>query len=428
MSAPALTVPVPDFPVIGNNIPVAVMFVLHIAVAEYSAGAIAIAPFMELRGVRRNDPRALRYARSITNSYYLVFSLGATLAVFAVVLLIGLWGREFGDLVNAFLPLVGVLFGLFLILAPLLVLYRNTFDQAAAAPRLHVALGFIVAVLQNAFVVGITMVDAYLITPSHAGFLDGARNPPYLALVLHRLMGNVSWTALFLAGFAVIRLARARGEGDRLFQAWAARVNLRIGLLIGALMPLGGFFLVETLRTGQHGFFFNLTQGQAAWLFSVQAALLGAVLIGGNVALTLEMPRRRGGDVVGRGAVLLCAAGSVLGVLPAQVLGIDLFWVRYLGIGAAAATTLLHLAYRSVPERTMPRLAMSPAPGAAGVLPFSASAAGRRALVMVGVVSAALALFMGYLKEEARGDYSFYGELTQAQGHGHFNPDPGLFP
>jgi hypothetical protein len=383
---------------------------------------------MELRGVSSGDARALRYAKAITNSYYLLFSFGATLAVFAVVFLIGFWGREFADLTNVFLPLVGVLFGLFLVLAPLLVLYRNTFDRAASAPRLHVALGFVVALLQNAFVVGITMLDAYLITPSHAGLLDGALNRPYLPLVLHRLIGNVSWTALFLAGFAVIRLARARGEGERLFQAWAARVNLRIGLVAAALMPIAGFFLVEALRTGQYGFFFNLTQGQAAWLFIIQAALLGAVLVGGNVALALEMPARRGGDLVGRAAVLLCAAGSVVGLLPAQVLTVDVLWVRYLGIGGAVAVTLLHLAYRSLPERTMPRLAVSPAPGAAAVLPFTRSAGGRRALVVVGVLSAALSLYMGYLKEQARGDYSFYGELTQAQGHGPFNPSPGLYP
>lgn len=423
-----LTVPVPDFPGVGNSVPVAVMFMLHIAVAQYSAGAIAIAPFMELRGVRSGDPRALRYARAITNSYYLLFSFGATLAVFAVVLLIGLWGREFGDLINAFLPLVGVLFGLFLVLTPLLVLYRNTFDRAAAAPRLHVALGFTVAILQNGFVIGITMLDAYLISPVHAGLLDGALNRPYLPLVVHRLIGNVSWTALFLAGFAAVRLGRARTEGDRLFQAWAARVNLRIGLLTAALMPVAGFFLVEALRTGQYGFFFNLTQGQAAWLFVIQAALLGAVLVAGNVALRLEMPGGRVAAALGGAAVLLCAAGSVVGLLPAQVLGLGVFWVRYLGIGVAVLVTLLHLAARSLPERTMPRLAMTPAPGAAAMLPYTAAGGGRRALVAAGLLSAGLALFMGYLKEEARGDYSFYGELTQAQGHGPFDPAPASFP
>jgi hypothetical protein len=35
---------------------------------------------------------------------------------------------------------------------------------------------------------------------------------------------------------------------------------------------------------------------------------------------------------------------------------------------------------------------------------------------------------MGYMKEEARGSYSIYGELTQQQGHGLFNPSPGLYP
>jgi hypothetical protein len=74
----------------------------------------------------------------------------------------------------------------------------------------------------------------------------------------------------------------------------------------------------------------------------------------------------------------------------------------------------------------MPRLA--PAPGAAVALPYAGSGTARRALVAIGLLGVTTALLMGYMKEEARGSYSIYGELTQQQGHGLFNPSPGLYP
>ena len=420
----ALNIPNSNWPVIGNNIPVAFFFILHIAVAEYSAGAIAIAPAMELHAVRSGDPKAMRYARRLAESYYLVFSLGATLAVFAVVILTGLWGRAFGDLVNVFLPLIGVLFGLFLVLTPLLVIYKNTFDKMS--PPWHVALGFAVGILQNLFVVGITLLDTYLITPNHAGLVDGALNQPYWPLVLHRLVGNVSWTALFLAGFAAIRLAVAHSEEERLFQAWAARINLRIGLITAVFMPIDGFALMEVLKGTQFGFFSNLVNGQAAWLFVVQEVLFGGLLLGGNVALALELPTKRGGDTIGRVAVPLVAAGMILGVMPSQVIPSGALAVRYAGIGTAVGVTLLHVLYRSIPQRTMPRLAL--APGAAAALPYTSSSRARTSLVAVATLGVATALFMGYMKEQARGNYSFYGELTQQQGHGTFNPGTNFYP
>jgi hypothetical protein len=317
-----------------------------------------------------------------------------------------------------------VIFGLFLLLTPALVVYRNTFETMP--PRAHITLGFAVLALQALFVVGISALDTYLITPNHAGFLDGARNAPYLPLVLHRIIASVSWTALFLAGFAAIRLARATDEKERVFQAWAARVNIRIGLLTAVLMPIDGFALVEVLKNVQPGFFGNLVNGQAAYLFVLQEILLAGVLVGGNIALALEMPRGERVDALGRGAIAVTAAGMVLGILPAQVLGSGIYWLRYLGIGAATLATLIHVAVRTVPARAMPRLAV--APGAYAALPYTASARSRQALVSAGVLALVLALFMGYLKEEARGNYSLYGELTQQQGQGPFNPNPSLYP
>ncbi|HEY7927103.1 MAG TPA: cytochrome ubiquinol oxidase subunit I, partial [Candidatus Dormibacteraeota bacterium] len=258
-----LQITTPDFPGIGNNVSVGIAFLVHILIAEFSLGAITLAVAAEWHHVRTGDERTMRYARSLANAYYLIFSLGATFAVFAVVLLTGLWANQFGQLVNKFLPLVAFAFLLFLVLAPLLVWYRNTFASMEA--RKHAVLGTAVFALQTLFMVLIVGIDAYLINPVHAGLTEPAFNPVYWPLLVHRLIGNVSWAALFCAAYAALKLRGSRGEPpERAFQSWAARVNLRIGLLTGLLMPVVGFLLVEVIKQSEPGYFENLLSGGTA--------------------------------------------------------------------------------------------------------------------------------------------------------------------
>ncbi|MDQ6846951.1 MAG: cytochrome ubiquinol oxidase subunit I, partial [Candidatus Dormibacteraeota bacterium] len=239
-----LQVTSPNFPGIGNNTPVGIIFLVHILIAEFSLGAITLAVAAEWHHLRAGDERSARYARSLANAYYLIFSLGATFAVFAVVLITGLWANEFGQLVNKFIWLVALAFALFFVLTPLLVWYRNSFRSMN--PRGHAILGTAVFALQTLFMVLIVGIDAYLINPVNAGLTEPVFNPVYWPLLIHRLIGNVSWTALFCAAYAAVRLRGGRGDPpERAFQSWAARVNLRVGLLTGLFMPVGGFLLIE---------------------------------------------------------------------------------------------------------------------------------------------------------------------------------------
>jgi hypothetical protein len=280
---------------------------------------------------------------------------------------------------------------------------------------------------QTLFMVLIVELDAFNVTPARTGLIQSTLNPAYIPLLIHRLIGNVSWTALLLAGVAVVRLVTAADEGERWFQSWAARVNLRIGVVTAVAMPLGGFALVETFKQTQRGFFANLVQGEAAYLFILQAVLLGIVFVGSNVALAWESPTARGPDLLGRSAVGLAVIGFVVGVLPSQLLSGDARWVRYAGIGLGTLVTLLHVLARTTPREQRLALQAAPAPGAQAVLPFGASALARRALVVVGITAMGLAVYMGYMKEEARNPYAIYGELTQQDAHGQWNPQ-GIYP
>ncbi|MGH7722608.1 MAG: cytochrome ubiquinol oxidase subunit I [Candidatus Dormibacteria bacterium] len=414
-----LQITTPDFPGIGNNVSVGIVFLVHILIAEFSLGAITLAVGAEWHHVRTGDVRTARYARSLANSYYLVFSLGATFAVFAVVLLTGLWANEFGRLINKFIWLAAIAFGLFFVLAPLLVWYRNTF--ASMTQTRHAALGTAVLVLQTLFMVLIVGIDAYLINPVDAGLTEPVFNPVYWPLLVHRLIGNVSWTALFCAAYAAVRLVGSRGDApERAFQSWAARVNLRIGLLTGLLMPVVGFALIEIIRQSEPGYFDNLLSGGTAAFMVAQECLVGAMFIGGNIALASEDGGPRLWSTSSRLVIALTVVGMTLAALPSGVLGGDLNALRYWGLGVATMLTAAHTVsrLRGRSHRQDDSLRVT----------GSVSRIGRNAVVTVGTVAVVTSLLMGYIKEHARGDYAVYGELRQVDAHQQYQPNQSLYP
>ncbi len=403
------SVTIPSFPGIPDAWIVGGLFLAHIGLAEFSVGAVTLAAAMEGYGWRSGNAFARRYARAAANSYYLVFSLGATFAIFAVVAMVGFFGNGIGLLVNRFLPLMGIAMGLFIVLAPLLVWYRNSFGRMR--DRNHFLLGCVVAALQTLFVVLIVGLDGFLITPQNAN-LASVLNPAYVPLLVHRLIGNVGWTALLLAGLATLLAWRSKDAEEHRFQFWAARVNLRIGLVATLMMPIDGFILVLVLHNVQIGYFDNLVGTYGGYMIA-QEALVGAILIGGNIALAGERGGLRSSRLA-QAATLLTTAGMVIACLPASVITPSILALRYIGLGAAVVITALHLVSRWNPSGLLIQAVR-------GVTL-------RRSLVLVGVASMVTALYMGFIKEQARGQYVVYGVLTQSSSQGRFLPPESNYP
>ena len=414
----ALQVTVPDFPGIGNNAVVGIAFLVHVAIAEFSLGAITLAVAAEWHHVRTGDPRTARYARGLANSYYLLFSLGATFAVLAIVLITGLFGEDIGVLFNRFLWLVATAFWLFFLLAPLLVLYRNTFTRFS--PPVHASLGTVVLALQTLFMVLIVGIDAYLINPVDAGLTEPAFNPVYWPLLVHRLVGNVSWVALFCAAYAALRLRRSPDAAERTFQAWAARLNLRVGLGTALLMPVLGWFLILAIQGSQPGFFANLLSGNTASFMVAQECLIGATFIGGNVALACEDGDWRSWPRLSVVAVFLTTLAMALAALPSAVLPASVNDVRYVALGVAMLTTAVHLGARLGHRRWRQDDGLRRT--------GSASRMGRTALLAIGTTAVVTSLLMGFIKEHARNPYAIYGELTQQDAHSQYTAPPGIYP
>ncbi len=419
----AFPTPQPRLPfgTLGAEIAIGATFLIHIALVGFILGAAGLTPFMELAGRRRGgDEKCLRYARSLAHSILYLYSFGATWAVFAVVLLTGLYGRLIGTLLNLLLLPLTIAFASFFVGVPLLLVYVYRWDKMN--PRLHLAVGFTFAAIQYLFLFMIAQLDSYALTPgtaisaAHAMF-----SPSYPWLLLHYAGATLSWSALLLAAVAVWRGRRAKSEAEAIYQRWAARINFAIGSIFLMAQPITGFLLAATIKSTAVPAFDNLFIFNSGSLFIGQVLLLSVVVLGANLVFWRHNPELQ---AHGSGAALTVVAllGMAGTALPAAVIPAQLVLLRYLALLIAflATATNLILYLRSLRQR-----------GAEGRLPLAAG----RLIATVGVAALVLSIYMGVIKENAKlpcGIDATTGQsaclLSLHQSAQNFDAPPGVLP
>lgn len=386
----SLSAPLPRLPLgtLGAEIAIGAVFLLHIAVVGFILAAAGLVPFMELAGLRKGgDPNCLRYARGLSQAILYLYSLGATLAVFAVILLVGLYGRLMGTLLNELLLPLTIAFASFFVGIPLLLLYAYGWDRLSA--RVHLAVGFAFAAIQYVFLFLIVQLDSYALAPGTAVSAAGAPfSPSYPWLLLHYVGANLSWAPLLLAAIAVWRGHWSKSAAEITYQRWAARINFAIGSLFLMAQPITGFLLVESVKTNSLPAFDNLFVFNSATLFIGQVALLAVLVIGANLVFWRHNESARGGG--GGGSLTVVALLGMAGAaLPAAIIPSNLVALRYLALLIAFLATAVNLA------RYLGSIRRGGA--SAQISPLAA-----RLIGVVGVCALVLSIYMGVLKENAK--------------------------
>ncbi len=413
--------PQPRLPLgtLGAEFAIGATFLIHIAIVGYILGAAGIAPFMELAGRRPGaSPNCLRYARGLAHSVLYLYSFGATWAVFAVVLLTGLYGRLIGTLLNLLLLPLTIAFASFFVGIPLLLLY--VYGWGRLGPRLHLAVGLAFALIQYLFLFMIVQLDSFALTPGTAVSAAHAMySPSYPWLLLHYAGATLSWSALVLAAIAVWRARRAKTEEERQYHTWTSRVTFAIGSIFLLAQPISGFLLAEAIKTSSIGAFDNLFVFNSGSMFIGQVGLLAVVVVGANLVFWLHRGPSSG---PGAGLTAISLLGMAGTALPAAVLPSGLVWLRYTALFVAFVATAINLGRYLVEVRR----------GGAGV-PLAPMVP--RAMGAVAVAALALTIFMGVVKENAKlpcGIDAGTGQtsclLSLHQSAQNFNAPPGTLP
>ncbi len=394
-------------PIITNRWLLGVFFLVHILFGSFTMGALVLGPTYEWIGLRREDPRFERYARVLGNVNQKIFSLGATLGGFAVIVLVALYGKLAVALFTTFFWPLLIAFSIWFLTILTLWMYNLRWERMLTRKGRHIALGYTAAATEHIFLFIIVAVDSYMLTPGNG--INAFFNASYWPELGHRFVGNLSWASFFIAGVAAVYAAVSRHEANRLYFHWAARISLVVGFLTLAVQIALGAVFVEAIKNASQGAFQYSFTGPFAWLWLLQAAFVAVLLVGSNLYFAQSRPTR-----VGPALTAVVVIASLATLVPEGVYPRNIFWVRYIALAVALLTSLLHWVI------SRPRIR---------AFTEGLRRSSQVTLAVTGMTALMLFLLMGVIRETARSNYTIYGVMTENDSYGIFQaPSKGYYP
>lgn len=270
-------------PLVSHGWAIGVLFILHILVVAFIMGTAWILVYTGSRPATSAFQRHERFTKTMALWLEVTYSMGATLAVFAVIVILGLFPRYFSVLVSTLTIPIAVAFAAWLVQILTLLLYYYLFDKLRPQHRaLHQSIIVLYSIAETTFIVMISLFTAYQVTPPATPTLTAAvSNPTWFPETLHRVAGNLSYSGYLIALWGAWRSFRKRRTGtsvDKAYYHWVGHLGFLWG--IGwelAQLPIGTYYVLAIQRAGPETYAKMMLQAgtSAEWLLQI---LLVAIL------------------------------------------------------------------------------------------------------------------------------------------------------
>lgn len=298
----AMSVEYRDIPGLGSRNVVWVIAQQHLLLAGFVLGVPIFAWVCEIVGWKTKEARYDTLAKEFTK---LLTSAYATTALFGGILLfllIGLYPKLMAYLSDVFFPSFILYCILFLLETATLYLYWYGWDAMQGKKKgFHLFLGF----LLNLFALGIMIVPNAWATfqASPVVVADGTAidrawaatwNPTWWPVNIHRLIANVVLGGFICGAYAGIRYLLAVSRTEREHYDWMGYVGNFIGVFGMLPLPFAGYWLMREIYQYNQQMGITLMGGFLAWLFILQAMLIGVLFLGANyyfwMGITYRIP------------------------------------------------------------------------------------------------------------------------------------------
>ncbi len=291
------------FPLIGSRDWIWIVAQLHLNFAAFVLGVPIFAVTMEFIGWRRADERLDRIAYDFTKLFTLAYTITAIMGSLFLVSLPVLYPK----FIDYMMKILGPTWWLYLIVmyGEVLVCYYYFYSWKKLKDRkgFHVFLG----VLLNVF--GALLL---LITSTWVGFMTtpagvnaegelvsrwGAiHTHMWLPLSLHRFVANIVFGAGIAAAYAAFRFITATTDEEKAYYDWMGYTSAIISIGVSLLLPGVGYLLGVEIYSFNEQMGIQLMGGFFAWLWVMQAILIGAILFFINYYLWISLHKMPGGE------------------------------------------------------------------------------------------------------------------------------------
>lgn len=125
---------------------------------------------------------------------------------------------------------------------------------------------------------------------------EATRNPLWNPLNLHRFLANIAYGGAIVGAYAAYRFLSVSRAEERAHYDWMGYTSNIIAVVAFLPLPFAGYWLMAEIYAYSQQMGITAMGGILAWLFIIQAVLIGTILLGANYYLWCGLGRTdRGG-------------------------------------------------------------------------------------------------------------------------------------
>lgn len=277
-----------------NGFTIGIVMQFHILLVAFIMGAAIIMTVSGSVPPKRQSKPWERFTKTFAWFLAQTYSFGATLAVFGLVLMFGLYPRLMAIMASLFFAPLMAIFASWIIMTVSLIAYAYLWPHRERHRAWHQSLIFIYSIAETAFIILISMWTSYLLTPNGRDAVKAAFNATWGPELFHRLVGNVSYAGFLLAAWGGWRAWRKRRRGtslDKAYYHWVAHFGFLWGIGFELLQPLVGYFYVLSIQAGNYTTYYRMMLGDKSWAWLLQIALVGLTFFLSDLYMWLSIRR-----------------------------------------------------------------------------------------------------------------------------------------
>jgi cytochrome bd ubiquinol oxidase subunit I len=291
------------FPVIGSRDWIWIVAQLHLNFAAFVLGVPIFAVTMEYLGWKKGEARLDRIAYDFTKLFTLAYTVTAVLGSIFLVSLPLLYPK----FIDYMMKILGPTWWLYLIVmyAEVFVCYYYFYSWQKMKDRkgLHVALGVLLNILGATLLLITSAWVGFMTTPAGVNTEGELLNRwaaihthMWIPLFLHRFVANIVFGAGIAAAYAAFRFITAKTQEEKAYYDWMGYTSAIISIGASLLLPGVGYLLGVEIYSFNEQMGIQLMGGFFAWLWVMQAIMIGAILFFINYYLWISLHKMPGGE------------------------------------------------------------------------------------------------------------------------------------
>ncbi len=269
---------------------------------------------MELIGILKygKDPKEGKkfddLAHEMMKISLTAYSVTAILGGILIFTFLALYPGFFGYLASIFRPVMHLYALLFILESGVLYVYYYGWDAFndgngdwkwthLGLCTLLNAVGIVLMVMANTWV-------SFMMSPAgvdEAGHFLGdiwkvMHNPLMVPIVIHRILGNMSFGGGVVAAYAAFRFLSATNQAEKAHYDWMSYIASFMAVMFLIPLPFAGYWLMREIYGYRQQMGITLMGGLLAWVFIMQATMIATLFITVNYYLMQAMGRIPGSE------------------------------------------------------------------------------------------------------------------------------------